>query len=1263
MHTGSVTATDADIDVFTIRGRLCVTVLPQYTHRTSRGAIVAVDHSGSMRNPIRAHNAKKVLQAVAATAAAMASATSDHPVASSASTAVYGFGNTASFTTPETYMPLNQGTLLVAAADALLYAEKQSLLQHSGLPVGTQTHRHGHWACAICSSQHAHFDAACRTCLTPYSPTDVMVQSVAAAPATAVVPVSWACPACTFLNNTTAVSTLTCQMCETPFNVTSASAQKEKAKDATTEASVSAAAAATPVSISGVCTRERSVVVVLTDCEQLSDHRAAIARRPLTLFDDRAWLMFGSGPCANIHDLMALVPIKSAEQGFYISVSDSSWFETPTQAIRDVMHSVSIKFRDRTVYVKPGMSYLVPAGIAVDELYVNGAVVAEADAPSRPVTNELLDVVGLAIRDSVTRRYNGVLSMLKAVDLRNEAFVFEMDTVRRLIDTELSFIEDVIGIKEVLDRAEQVASRGSIGPVGVGVGVGVDVDAYSDTDAARARRRDTIRRGVSGVQELLDMLRQVKRVVQGPVNAAAYTEAMKLFNATSRGNMSEEALLRLGTRVAGRVKLDAYEEVHKLLTSMTSDRGSFPDADALDDAARHLPDAPYQDVITGDEDGCLVAVGDIVRRELVGAMNPCDAWAKCVDSAPYDVFAVHMMNVRFRSAVGQVNGIVGVFPGNSQAASIAFSVIASVIGTGAWTTPVHGQLGLFSLLIGVEKLLKQGRTDTATVLALGWAGVAARVKSRVMLSNGTVSTDAPALPGLTAAAALLIAAAAEPWLYMGPQIMRPGLWLALDFATAKAQEVLGTVPMWDRAALQKAALVQEVVSAASWAMQPLHSKGDTLRYSEEVKTLWALRRDIYLRIGYYAAEGAMTADTTTATETMLPQRTPLRPAVADFLAVKPAYTYTADAPDGTREGVKETAFLDMHLRDVTAASGGTEARRAARAAFWTAVANDADRVSSDILAAFNAPDVWEASVVVKAVERKHALLKSVIEGVERLCVLAFNNAVDDALPLTFFDVTQVVLLGRDGTTTRSPISGVSEGRPTGMPSDVCTALDSPYFLQPNSVGRYRSATYANGVCSYAPALPALHSTLAAWARQRHAPKDADAALQLACATGKWSDVPDATREKYVKQWFFQKRAHEIVATWPLSSPMTLEAVCDALGVDTTSSLFASAAEWHATDDTSLRESLYGGVKEWSYEMAVVAFYISFSTRDSVTGAWNAQPLLAALSTHRRFVLPRHIYDTSLLVHGCAKPSTLTSEVFSGIVNRVYNERATKPRHG
>lgn len=329
-------------------------------------------------------------------------------------------------------------------------------------------------------------------------------------------------------------------------------------------------------------------------------------------------------------------------------------------------------------------------------------------------------------------------------------------------------------------------------------------------------------------------------------------------------------------------------------------------------------------------------------------------------------------------------------------------------------------------------------------------------------------------------------------------------------------------------------MVQDIVSAASWAFQPLASKDNVARYAEEVKVLSAVRRGIYSRIGRYATE-AMLCNSGLDLDGVKAAVRPvaLRPAMTAFLTFNPPYTYCNDVVNANAEGALEAAFLDACLQH----DGVT--RREARAAFWTAVATDSDRVTTEIMTAFASPADWEACLASKASAHKDVMLKPIVDDLLRLCTLAYNNAVDDTLPLTFFDtpLSGSVTFKNGGTNDvfESPIAkgralGVCSGLHTGMPEKICMAMDSVHFLQFNSVGKYLSSTYAQGVTSYAPGLKLFHATLMGWCSNNESVKTPEDVLTLMRLTKTWSDVPAATKEKYVRQWFLQKHVCETVKT-------------------------------------------------------------------------------------------------------------------------------------
>jgi hypothetical protein len=101
---------------------------------------------------------------------------------------------------------------------------------------------------------------------------------------------------------------------------------------------------------------------------------------------------------------------------------------------------------------------------------------------------------------------------------------------------------------------------------------------------------------------------------------------------------------------------------------------------------------------------------------------------------------------------------------------------------------------------------------------------------------------------------------------------------------------------------------------------------------------------------------------------------------------------------------------------------------------------------------------------------------------------------------------------------------------------------------------------------------------------------------------------------------------------------------------------APAAERDAAD-ADARAHAYGSVKEWSYERAVVEFYVALRRDVTSDGAFNTVPFLSALRAHRCFVVPRRSYDASVAAHAVA-PVLLAERDFKTVVDDVYRESAT-----
>ena len=1014
-----------------------------------------------------------------------------------------------------------------------------------------------------------------------------------------------------------------------------------------------------------------ATVAIITDCEDVKDFTAAIEKLRTLRFHNRRYLLVGLGPQASIHALMALIPPEHAEQGFYVAIPDGYDATVPVKDIHDALHAVSVQYYGTTVFVKPGASYLVPAGVPADAVHVDGRPLLAAGEVllQREVTRHGIDALACAVASTVTRCYNGTLSMRKAVEFNDPRFTEHLFTIRELVRTELSFLESLLAPTDIQTRAAEVAeerSRSQTPPSALTM----TPEVASRRAAASLRCRSLLLQNLSGAQELLKTLREIKTLVDGPIDARAYAEAARLFNATSRGNMSMASLSRLENRVAERQDLTLYNETHKLLVTLTPDGGTFPHADAFDAYARTLPDWPFADVITTDEDGSLVAVGFVERRPLVGAMNPCVTSVHTVDSdAPYNILAVHALNTDFRSAVGQVNSVVGVFPGNSQASAVTFRVMTSVIGTGSWSSPTGGQLGLFSLLVGVERLLKSGRMQAAKTLSIGWAGVAARLKTRVLQANGQCADSAAEyMLGLAAADQLLVAAAEVPCEYLGPQIMRPGLWTALDYAMDVAHSVLGTVPAWDRAALKTAIDVQKIVEAASWACQPI-SATDDADYDAETQVILTAQRTVYARLGHYDAMEHASTWLDSVSVSVATVTTALRPALRTFIATPLPYTRTTETPDGLRENVKEADFLDTYTRHLMTSP---EQRPAIRAAFWTAFHTNAKRLTPAIMEAYADPAAWQASIPFKAHAVRTKASKTVIAALQQKCETAFHNATDNVLPLTFFDARSIKLVGWDGQVFEDAVgigndAGPCSGMRTGVLKTVCTALDSPHFLQKNSLGRYMAgrymaATYAGATSTYAVYIPAFHATMTSWFSKAGITSPVTATT-LACGT--WPGISPTALGKYIQQWFFQRKVYDLIKAIPAEAvvPSTADIIAVArINTAAPEAGFSAAADW-GPEDTSAREEAYGvttaactSLLEWSYEVAVVEFYKSLRyNTDTTTGVFDTRPYLTLLKTHRCFVLPRRTYDASVLAHGAGADQVpmLSATEYASVVDNVY----------
>jgi hypothetical protein len=942
-------------------------------------------------------------------------------------------------------------------------------------------------------------------------------------------------------------------------------------------------------------------VIIITDCEGVSDHAAAFAVVQKNIdFTNRRILLIGIGSNHTIHDLQALIPNEYGTQVFYLNVDDSTTItpaSLPRQNIRDILHSVPVKVRGTTHFLLPGSSFLLPIGTTIEEVHVQSRALIEI--PHRiehvEVTPASIQDLSNAAASNLTRMYNAALASLRLKRPASAGVVestlaavralaaAEVESLQRIVDG-LPTADGVADLRSVIASAESFATTGVVPP------------AHDRRAVATALRRSPAETSD------LQLLQDIRDMVNGPPTSEAVAAATDLLNMSSRGMMGSGRTAKLLSRVAGKQNLQLYADVHAKLTALPhADAVPNADADALD--AVYEP-GTFECVVSAEyEHCCLVAVGALNRRPLVGAVDPQVSFPTKVGRVPYDFRAAHTCLDNpghcFRSDVGDVNGIVGVFPGNSRAGAVALPAILSEIGTGDWKSPCAGLKALLALLVGVEHVLAK-TTDRAfaRVLAVGWAGVAARTSCRIISCKGEVEPSAVPVSGLHNAHALMQSALAEPLKYLGPQICRPSLWEALLFAVQVVSEVLGEerfglpCPVAFRLSLE----MEQIASAAKFVLKPKSNPDQVAAFDAERKALAQFQSTIVQRVGLKTTEA-------------------VNRALAGSGFLQAAVPMDFNATDFSQENEAETAFLNTHLWLLQHASG--ETRRRTRAAFWKAVSlNGANTLA--VQHAYEFPESWEAEARAAEAEKQEVDRVANAERMDRVCRTTFRYAAG-TLPVMFVGYASVTFRKPgSGQVTRAGMStDPTLQTSTGLLKDVNCSMDSPGFLVQST------SHYLSGVLGLAKmAMPHFHARMAAtYKHQKTLEALTAAAKQYWAATASAVEI-----ERSVYQWLTQQQVFECVTGMTdvfgadVSGGRTAEDICVSVGVDA----HAPAADW-SSHDAALRAEMYGTNVEWSYSRAVVEFVLATRRDRSVDGVFDPLPFLRKLSVHRAFVTPYTAY--------------------------------------
>lgn len=942
-------------------------------------------------------------------------------------------------------------------------------------------------------------------------------------------------------------------------------------------------------------------IVIITDCEGVNDHAAAFAivRKQID-FTNRRVLLVGIGRNHTIHDLQSLIPAEFGTQVFYLNVDDSGGWTLEETDIKNILHSVAVTVAGTTHFILPGSSFLLPIGSTIEDVRMQSKALVEIPHSIEQVelSQQSIHEVTNAAASSLTRMYNASLASLKLQRPASETAVdSELAAVRATAAAELACVQRMVqglpGTDNVANLESVIASAELFASTGI-------VPSVHDRRAI-----STALRRVPGETSDLELLETIRDLVNGPPSFEAITAATDLLNQSSRGMMGSGKTAKLLSRVAGKQNLLLYADVHAKLTALPGG-SAVPNADA--DVLDTVYAGAFECVVSAEfEHCCLVAVGALNRRPLVGAVDPQVSFPTKVGRVPYDFRAVHTCldnpSHSFRSDVGDVNGIVGVFPGNSLAGAIALPAILSEIGTGDWKSPCAGLKPLLALLVGVEHVLDK-TTDKAfaRVLAVGWAGVAARTNCRMLTCNGEADSKAAPASALVNAHALMQAAFAEPLKYLGPQICRPSLWEALLFTMQVVSEIFGeerfglSCPAAFRLALETA----KIASAAKFLLKPKTNPDQLVAFEAERKQLLEFQATILQRVGF---KGTETVTQALSEHGFIQATIPLHFSPSDF----------------SRENDAETEFLNTHGWIFKDASADT--RRRTRAAFWKAVSLSGTN-SLEVQQAYEFPESWEAAALATEsvwIEEQKAANAAKIDS---LCRTLFRFAAG-TLPVMFLEVPGVKL--------RAPLTGevvqasmstnptVEES--TGLLKDLNCSMDSPGFLV-QSTSQYLSGVLGRRKMP----MPHFHARMAIMYRHQKT-----LSVLVESAKEQWGATASASEiERCVYQWFTQQKAFECVSRLSESDmgSATAASICEALGYD----VRAPAAMWK-DEDSFLRAEMYGTNEEWSYERAVIEFFLALRRNTSADGVFDPLPFLEKLSVHRAFVTPYSAYKTLLVGAG------------------------------
>lgn len=995
----------------------------------------------------------------------------------------------------------------------------------------------------------------------------------------------------------------------------------------------------------------KTTFVVITDSEQVSDHAYAASRLALTAFPGSRFLFIGVGDSHEMSDLVCLIKPEYGLQSFYLHVPEKQpvavlkvqtlfGARTSTAASTDVLqpkdagvdvddilavlHSSEVVIDGVTsVYVKAGDTYVVPD--AAGTVHFNGVDVTHRFTDTLALTPELVDSLGTDMVATWMRLYYAALAPKKHTKLSvvpKETTDAILSAVRSLASDDVVFVDKLL---RALKRPDKLGLQEAMARVGAGQKL---------TPEDRAAIRATVYTMEKSRQDLLSMCRDIKTIINGAPSEETLEMARSIWENTSRGGStrSQASIDRLLTRAAQ--KQDT-ELLTRTLASL-EDPDFKPELNAVADSLdayglTHFPELADGCVITGEQGTVLVFMGvGVCGRGLGATENPLIVRASAVDASPISLAAA-LASLRAtgstRMTVDDINGIVGLLPGAAWRAAIGYPLFVSHLATGDVTTAIHGLRAVLTPLIGVETALSQNLTEKATMMALGWAALAARTKVRPLDAKGLVLKDATPTCALDVAFDLLEAALGDDGQFLASRaIMRPGLWAALAFALGTVQATpipevakyagrvvtspelntrLYCVELANQALYARAAVPDAPVVANPWKYVGVPCATPDSGASAGVVVSDSPEETDETSTGYW--KSLLTGMPAHNLNALFLNRVGEADAGVD-------YSRANDAEDKFLSRVVKRCGT---LLAVLGLPAKTCATLADRAVVWDAVQRggwDAEQ-----FAVFAVPGVWVRGTSARMANALGRVIDDARQGVMSACNFAFKRLQNSNMPVMLPVENSVRLLSglteefREDVMARVPEKGAHPGLRTGMLKNLSCRLDSEDFL---------SSSYLKGGSAFGPSgtdmyFARFHATARGQYQSKlYGPGDEQVFVDdlLKVAPTHWPRCNMAELEQFIRDFWFNMQLIEgrAVDVGPevLSRP---QPECP-----------EDAPFW----------SNPAALPKWTYRKAVaetVAFFKGLPTTAAEPGpVINVRPLLRQLWLHRTNIIPFATYHSKVV---------------------------------